>query len=131
MYYFLDMDGVLNRESDWRKPFTVNPACLDSFRTLLRCDRNPVIVLSSTWRTNLDAVTPYFRVDDITPNTAGRKTRQEEIEFYIRRKGIKDYLIIDDDRTLFSNPENLRIYFTNHKTGLTNTDVKRIITKYL
>ena len=31
MFYFLDVDGVLNRESDWRIPFTVNEECLKNF----------------------------------------------------------------------------------------------------
>jgi len=131
MVYFLDVDGVLNKEADWRKPYTINAACLENFKKLLSHDKQPTIVLSSTWRANLDIIAQYIKVDDVTPNTSGRKTRQEEIEYYIRRNDIKKYLVLDDDSTLFPNKERLNIYFTDHKNGLTNDDVKKIIKKYL
>jgi len=130
MYYFLDIDGVLNKESDWKHPYTVNLTCLENFKKLLSHDQHPVIVLSSTWRANLEAITPYIKVDDVTPNTSGRKTRQEEIEYYIRRNGIKTYLVLDDDGSLFPNQEKLNIYFTNYKTGLTEADIDKIVKKY-
>lgn len=50
MYYFLDVDGVLNRESDWCKPFTVNPICVRNFKKLLSNDKDSHVILSSTWR---------------------------------------------------------------------------------
>lgn len=131
MVYFLDVDGVLNKEADWRKPYTINSTCLENFKKLLSHDKQPTIVLSSTWRANLDIIAQYIKVDDVTPNTSGRKTRQEEIEYYIRRNDIKKYLVLDDDSTLFPNKERLNIYFTDHKNGLTDDDVKKIIKKYL
>ena len=48
-YIFLDIDGVLNKESDWRKMFTVNADCINEF-----CDfYNSVggrVILISTWK---------------------------------------------------------------------------------
>lgn len=49
MYYFLDIDGVLNKESDWRKPFTVNELCVQYFVELIKKDKSSHIILSSTW----------------------------------------------------------------------------------
>ncbi len=50
MYYFLDVDGVLNKESDWRIPFSINARCLKCLAELLSFDKDPHIILSSTWR---------------------------------------------------------------------------------
>lgn len=129
MYYFLDVDGVLNKESDWKKPYTVNPSCLENFKKLLSHDKNPIVILSSTWRSNPETITPYISIAGTTPNTSGRKTRQEEIEYYIKRNNVLDYLILDDDSTLFPDIKNLRIYITDYKTGLTDADVKKIVKK--
>ena len=31
MFIFLDIDGVLNKESDWSKPFSLNSDCIRRF----------------------------------------------------------------------------------------------------
>ena len=143
MYYFLDVDGVLNKESDWRIPFSINDGCLKCFADLLSFDTDPHIILSSTWRagyTNTgvmsargnslaDKLAEYkLSVEDSTPIT--NKTRQEEIEYYIRRHEIKDYIILDDDESLFLCCERLNLYLTDYKTGLTGRDVKIIRKKF-
>ena len=140
MYYFLDVDGVLNNEKDWRKPFTVNASCLSFFKEVISRDKDAHIILSSTWRTGLavtgatrDKETPLneymtrlgLTIEGITPIT--NKSRQEEIEYYIRRNGVKKYIILDDDRSLFPREAEINIYFTNYKTGLTAYDVKQIL----
>ena len=139
MYYFLDIDGVLNKESDWRVPFAINPECAACFAMLLKKDKDPHVVLSSTWRhgiTNsgikapkdnnfLEKLEKYgIIIEGSTP--ISNKTRQEEIEYYIRRNGIKDYLVLDDDESLFPRPEDICIYLTNYKAGLTVADVRAI-----
>lgn len=140
MYYFLDVDGVLNKESDWHKPFTVNPICVSNFKELMHKDEDPHVILSSTWRkgfTNTgvksaraDSVMTIFdefgiRIEGTTPTS--NKSRQEEIEHYIKRNGIKEYLIIDDDESLFSRLADINIYLTDYKNGLTELDVKKIL----
>lgn len=50
MYYFLDVDGVLNKASDWSQSFVINQQCFKNFIALLDCDPDPHIILSSTWR---------------------------------------------------------------------------------
>ena len=140
MHYFIDVDGVLNKESDWRKPFTLNDECVENFMELISKDKDPHIILSSTWRqgfTNTgvqsaraDGLTEKLAslgiaIEDSTP--VSNKSRQEEIEYYIRRNGVKKYLVLDDDRSLFPRPKEIRIYFTNYKTGLTGKDVKAIL----
>ena len=140
MYYFLDIDGVLNKEQDWKRPFTINPVCLKYFQEIMKHDKNPHIILSSTWRVGLtnrgvssekeSSVQVYMerfglKIDGVTP--ISNRSRQEEIEYYIRRNAIANYLVLDDDATLFPRPNEINLYLTNYKTGLTSTDVRNIV----
>lgn len=51
MFYLLDVDGVLNKESDGRKPFTINNNdCLYCFARLIEYDTDSHSILSLTWR---------------------------------------------------------------------------------
>lgn len=140
MYYFLDVDGVLNNEQDWRKPFTVNTSCLSCFKEVISRDKDAHVILSSTWRTGLTvtgatmdkeaSLNEYMArlgltIEGVTPIT--NKSRQEEIEYYIRRNGVTKYIVLDDDRSLFPRAAEINIYFTNYKTGLTAHDVKQIL----
>lgn len=140
MYYFLDVDGVLNKESDWHRPFSVNPICVANFKEMINRDKDPHIILSSTWRqgfTNTgiksaraDGLSKVFdefgiHIEGITPTS--NKSRQEEIEYYIKRNGVKEYLILDDDESLFPRLADINIYITDYKNGLTKLDVKKIL----
>ena len=40
MFIFLDIDGVLNKESDWSKPFSLNSDCIRRF-----CEKIEKLVL--------------------------------------------------------------------------------------
>lgn len=142
-YTFVDCDGVINKETSWKtSPFYVDKVCVQVLAELVH-KLHAKIVLTSTWRTGYD---PYgtnhspqiqhlidtFRaydieIDGITPVTAG-KTRSEEIAFYVKRHAITDYIILDDDASLFSN--NNQLYLVNPKLGLTEKDVKKILKKY-
>lgn len=144
MYYiFVDCDGVINKEASWKtSPFFVDENCIQALAELVH-KLHTKIVLTSTWRAGFD---PYgtnhspqiqhlidifhiydIEIDDITPVTGG-KTRSEEIAFYVKRHAIEDYVILDDDASLFSNDN--RLYLVNPKIGLTEKDVKKILKKY-
>ncbi len=139
MHYFLDIDGVLNHRSMWRKAFTIDPKAVANLAKLLSYDKEPVIVLSSTWRNGIDvsgnsgssdALSEELKkhglkISDVTP-TGYNKTRQDEIEFYIRRHNVGRYLILDDDASLFPNPNRINLYLTDPETGLTEEDVRKI-----
>ena len=51
---------------------------------------------------------------------------KKEIEYYIRRHSISSYIILDDDESLFPYPERINLYLTNYKTGLTESDIKKL-----
>ena len=143
MYVFLDVDGVLNTEADWaRKVYSLDSKCVDSFCKLLNSLHEPKVVLSSTWRNGIarDGTTAVH-IDDLIKalkpsgiksldktGVAPDGSRTKEIEHYLRRHSEDSYIILDDDPELFEQRENtLHLYLTSSKTGLTDTDVKRIL----
>lgn len=141
---FFDVDGVLNSQWDWRTPFTLNPTCLRAFQMLDKAFRNsgfvPSYVLCSTWRagksdTGQDAL-QYDKlrtalasigvvISGQTPLSS--KTRQEEVEYYTRRNGVKDFIVLDDDASLYPHSERIKLFTPNYKTGLQMQDTKSII----
>ena len=144
VHIFLDIDGVLNKESDWSLKYHVDKNCVKILKLLIESIKDEVsIVLTSTWKNGYSKdgnhspqiikVLEHLReqgldIDDITPITT--KGRQEEIEYYIRRNLVKKYIVLDDDISLFSQPKNIKIYIVDYKKGLTTGDVKKII-KYI
>lgn len=137
MYIFLDIDGVLNRKSDWKTNFQMNQECLANFDYFLSKIKNYniKIILSSTWRFAADqkALEPLNKIlkkynlciNDTTIHS--NKTRQEEIEYYIRRNTIKEYIIIDDDENLFPYSEKINLFLTDYNVGFTKNTAKEII----
>ena len=62
------------------------------------------------------------------PGIAPDGSRTKEIKHYLRRHTEDSYIILDDDPELFEQRENTpHLYLTSSKTGLTDTDVKRIL----
>ena len=140
VYVFFDVDGVLNRESDWKKSkFSVNEECVRCFREFVQVlesvyRRKPKLVICSTWRTGMNRSGESYSgageilaesglaIDDSTPVSS--KTRQDEIEYYIRRNCVEKYIVIDDDRSLFPRSDSIHLYTPDYHTGLTSKDVK-------
>lgn len=94
MYYFLDIDGVLNNRNMWKNGYSIDLKSVENLALLLSYDDNPKIVLSSTWRTGFDISGNHvssdilsdelkkygLKIEDVTPN-GKNKTRQDEIEY--------------------------------------------------
>ena len=146
MVIFLDVDGVLNRKSDWVRPFSLNSSCVQMFVKLVRKleKREAVeIVLSSSWRAGLakgsdgtlqagtgDVLAGTLqshglKISDVTPLSG--KTRQEEIEYYIRRHDITKFLTLDDDESLFQDPQAVHLHLVDYHLGLRKEDVRSIL----
>ena len=139
---FLDVDGVLNKQSDWSTAFTLNEECISAFSKLwqeLSKYYIPKLVLISTWRSgkgreqNTESYDYLvgtlkgigIKISDTTPLT--NKGRQNEVEYYIRRNRVGNYVILDDDESLYDQPEKLCIYYPEYTTGLEESDVKKIV----
>ena len=144
-YIFFDVDGVLNCKADWIARFSLNRNCLDAFGELHRALSEkylPVYIISSTWRAGkgdmksndaaqyemlTDRLLAYgIKVSGSTPISS--KGRQREIEYYLRRNcgDTDNYLVLDDDVSLFERPEEIHLFCTDHNTGLTRENVKQI-----
>ncbi len=143
MYIFLDVDGVLNTEADWaRKVYSLDSKCVDSFCKLLNSLNEPKVVLSSTWRNGIARDGSIaVHIDDLIKalgpagiesldktGVAPDGSRTKEIDHYLRRHPKDSYIILDDDPELFEQRENTpHLYLISSRTGLTDTDVKRIL----
>jgi len=139
MVIFLDLDGVINCRADWVHPYSIRPRCVKALAKLVK-SLNADIVLTSSWKTG------WVRVGKCTPQIeqlkrmfgtygmgiAGRArnlgNRSAEISDYCHRHGVTDFLILDDDLSLFTTVKN--IYRINPKKGLTDSDANVIIRKY-
>lgn len=143
MTIFFDVDGVLNCEADWQRPFTINKRCVRAFAHIVeKLQKRELVqlVIISTWRAGIgkeddspqmknlkDCLAEYsLTIVGSTPDSAG-KTREEEIKYYIRRNNVKRYLILDDDESLYDGPKKIPLYIVNYKTGLTEADVKPVL----
>ncbi len=144
VFIFLDVDGVLNCKADWNNKFFLRESCLSAFgECVRRLERqyDVRVVLSSTWRAgksvtgDTDAVQYQnlceklllygVKIHATTP--VSDKGRQAEIEYYIKRNNVENYIVIDDDPELFSDLSHLNFFQPNYRTGLTEKDVKTII----
>lgn len=146
IYVFFDVDGVLNKESDWVKKYSLDYICVKEFsklNSILKKQYNYVrYVIISTWRTGLNRGDEQLgsnqilnlkkvlsnegiAIYDSTP--LSDKGRQAEIEFYIKRNNVKEYIVIDDDLSLFDRPQKLKILVPDYKTGFTEKDLKKAL----
>ena len=143
MYIFLDVDGVLNTETDWaRRVYSLNPKCVGAFIKLLNAISGPKVVLSSTWRNGIarDGTTAVH-IDDLIralspagimrldrTAVAPDGSRSKEIDHYLRRHPAGEYIILDDDPSLFElGLKTPHLFLTSAKTGLTEADVVQIL----
>lgn len=143
MYIFLDVDGVLNTQADWKnRMYSLNPKCVDAFNMLLDKLDNPKIVLSSTWRNGItrdgskaahikDLMKALSKagISEIDRTaTAPDGSRSKEIDYYLRRHTADSYIILDDDKDLFELKEKTpRLYLTDPRTGIVKKDVSNIL----
>ncbi len=133
MVIFLDIDGVLNQLQEWH----IDKECVARLGRI--CNKTKAkIVLISTWRFgyfhNYGMCTPQVKklLDEfqdkhieILGRTKDLDDRQKEIEDYANSRGVSEYIILDDDKSLYNGIKNL--YVVNEKTGLTDKDVKAIL----
>lgn len=135
-WIFLDVDGVLNREEDWRFPFRLNSKNVRTFQAAyasLQNICNPSIILSSSWRRGWNAANQPDYLKELCRELpiAGRTPvspsgdRGREIERYLARRGRPDsFVAVDDDP---SGLERLPSLIVSSKTGFTDRDAKRLL----
>lgn len=137
MYIFLDIDGVLNQ---LQMNYYLDTNCIKQLGNLCHT-LGAEVVLTSTWKTgythSYERCTPQvqklidlFRQNNIVIESRTRTVqggnRADEIQEYVERNQIKDYIILDDDKSLFGNYTK-GLYMVNPSHGLTAGDVKKIV----
>ena len=138
-YCFFNVDGLLNKSSDWSKPFTINYELVDFFCRFLS-QNNLIPIISSSWRMGFnrpgdETNAPYIKeLEEIfagyglkiyakTPFLKGRP-RDKEIERFLYFHKPLNYIVID------GNPDEYvktgeHVYFIDPELGFTPTDAKK------
>ena len=129
---FLDIDGVLNQ----LQPYKIDKTCVVALKQLIK-SLSAKVVLSSSWRLGYSSIydkcTPqikmlldYFPKGTIIGVTKQLSSRDEEIRDYIDKYNVDSYIILDDDKSEFKEDID-GLYIVNHKTGLIDKDVRKIL----
>ena len=157
---FLDIDGVMctfgeytrNRAKFWKKyeearelqmPYSFNPGCVKVLNEILAIT-NADIVLTSDWREDysLQALDNIFKFNkvikspiDVTEVISGKliekvKNRAKEIDIYIQKHNIENYVIVDDFDFSPYIPKD-KFVCTIEREGIKQTNIKHKILKIL
>lgn len=138
MIVFLDIDGVLNQ---LQGNYFLDKKCIENLGKLCK-EIKGIVVLTSSWRlgyTNVGKCSPQieelrklFREQNISilGRTLDLGDRSEEIKKYIETHNVGNYVIIDDDISEFKNEALPNLYIVNHKTGLTDIDINKLVKLY-
>ncbi len=134
---FLDIDGVLNKSSQWKKMFTLDNTCIDIFCKYLQSlkAKNLRIILTSTWKNGWD------NTGNHAPHIADLQSRLNKYGLKIsgktstdstgdRAKEINDFIsshkltkchciVVDDDPAIFKSKllPNCKTIFVNANVG--------------
>lgn len=130
---FLDIDGVLTSdETISRKEFlyTFSASCVWALNRILR-DNKVKIILTSSWRTVFDAEkqNQILRENGIIQlpggqtNDFGYENRSLEIQDYLSKRKVENYVILDDMKI---NGFEGHFVLINPSTGLTENDVEKV-----
>ncbi len=130
---FLDIDGVLTTDEKLIEKnliYSFSPICVKNLNTILRT-HNVKIILTSSWRTVFDAEKqnqifqengviqmPYGQTPDF-----GYTNRSEEINAYLNKREIENFVILDDMEIEGFDAHFVR---TNPSMGLTEDDLKKV-----
>ena len=143
VYIFLDIDGVLNTEAEWKRMYSLNAKCIKAFAKAVEACVEARIVLSSTWRNgfayNRECL-PHIKAlqeelkkyglsiygkTPMLPNG----NREDEIKEFIRIYEVNKYVIVDDDSSLYT-PECEKLLIIDAKKGFTDKcgrEIKRLL----
>lgn len=137
---FLDVDGVINKQENFRHSKGVTPYPIDSYCAFLVArivaNTDCEVILSSSWRNYPDAVKivtdSVVPILDVTKNFSSREnadgkniTRGEEVrEWLSRHPEVTRYAILDDDSDF---EWDLPLFQTTFKDGLTDEIAQKVI----
>lgn len=144
---FLDIDGVVNKQENFKHTKSVTPYPINSYCAFLvgriQIATDCKVVLSSSWRNYPDAVeivsNSVVPIDDKTINlyetydppvtargrTWDRSLRGDEVnEWLARHPEVEAYAILDDDNDFYDDQP---LFKTTFKEGLTDEIAEAVI----
>lgn len=142
MYIFLDVDGVLNKKSDWKTSYYLNTENINNFKAFLKTLKNPKIVLISSWRKGFTRQYNYCTVqiqnllDKLAPYEIYGRTKEleegrlAEIIDYLDNHEKDSYIIIDDDITEYPDKNVNGLLIVDNLSGFSKKDIK-LAKKYI
>lgn len=136
-FIFFDVDGILNQLQRWY----IDENCIKVLADLCK-KYDARLILISSWRfgfcynrknCSLQVKDLISKLEKYNLRILGRtddfNDRRVEVDNFVKSHNIENYIILDDDKSLYSSYENL--YLVNSKTGLTYNDYKRITKEYV
>ena len=138
IFIFLDIDGVLNTASQWKRMYQLDDGCIARFNEYIRAlsTKGSVrIILTSSWKNGFDPAghhTPQLQAliaklgIPILGKTENRADgdRAAEINDYIQNHKIEndECIVIDDDPELFRSKlaDNCKLLLTDAHAGFQN-----------
>ncbi len=138
IFIFLDIDGVLNTASQWKRMYQLDDGCIARFSEYARTlsEKGSVrIILTSSWKNGFDPAghhTPQIQAliaklnIPILGKTENRadSDRAAEINDYIQNHKLEqaECIVIDDDPELFRSKltNNCKLLLTNANVGFQN-----------
>ena len=133
---FLDIDGVLNKRSQWKRMYSLDEGCIEAFARYANALEGPCrIVLSSSWKNGWDPAgnhsEPIARLVSMLNRhgltISGRTEdaedgdRSMEIKRFIRSRKLESLrcIVIDDDPSLFKTnmPSNCSFLLIDQEEG--------------
>ncbi|GAB2493388.1 HAD domain-containing protein [Algoriphagus taiwanensis] len=143
MLIFLDIDGVMVSGATWKVPETLEdgfPVFLEkavrSLNSLITPDTKIILSTSHRDRFTLHEWKKVFLRRGIVvnkldrfPYAHGLKKRKDEIlEWFATHSRPKDFVIIDDDKTLYDLPKDLKehLIVTSPYIGLTMENLQEV-----
>lgn len=139
---FLDIDGVLNKSTQWKNMFSLDNNCIENFCRYIHSlnIKDKKIILTSTWKNGWDSAgnhAPHIidlenRLNKYNIKIFGKTItdadgdRAKEINDFILSHNLDhcDCLVIDDDTSIFKSKllPNCKKIFTDASKGF---DLKR------
>ena len=123
-YIFLDIDGVLNKSSQWKRMYQLDKNCINAFAAFVKYHYpNHSIILTSSWKNGFDPagkhaphileLLEYLRPFGMT--IVGKtpiiddEDRSIEINTFILQHHLEEHpcVVFDDDRSLFEETKLL------------------------
>ena len=143
MLIFLDIDGVMVSGAIWKVPETLEDGipmfvenAVKSLNSLLTEDTKIILSTSHRDRFTLSEWKQLFQRRGIEinkldkfPSSHGLKKRKDEIlEWFATHKRPENFVIIDDDKSLYDLPKDLKkhLVVTSPLVGLTRENLQEV-----